>query len=102
MLRQYNPQRFRYQEIGGRVRHVGTIPVGTIFRSTNEMRLDLGERKLMVEAWLPREIGAGRRRNGRYENTFAAGGHMAQVRDLSNGKRFTLADHFIRFCVDHD
>ncbi|MES0071900.1 hypothetical protein [Mesorhizobium sp. M0058] len=100
MLRQYRPQRFRYETIGGVLRHVGTIPIGTIFRST---RLDPRfTRKLIVEAWLPREIGAGRVRNGRYENTFAVGGHLAQVRDLSNGRRFMLADHFIRFCVDHD
>lgn len=105
MLRQYHPQRFRYQTIRAgnreRVLPVGTIPVGTIFRATNvDSRRT---RPLIVEAWHPREIGAGRVVDGRYASSYVAnGGHLATVRDLANGRRFKLSDHFIRFAVDHD
>lgn len=101
MLRQYSPQRFRYLQIGDRLEQVGTVPIGTIFRSSPDSRRGW-DRKLMVEAWLPREIGAAAMVNGKYVNRFAArGGHLAIVRDLANGSRFELADHYIRFCVDH-
>jgi len=102
MLRQYSPPRFRYQPVGNRLLPVGTVPVGTIFQSVNR---DTGRgRKLIVEAWLPREIGAGRRDfDGRWASSYVArGGHLAQVRCLATGERKLLADHFIRFCVDHD
>lgn len=104
MIRQYSPQRFRYAEIGTpgmrRLEMVGTLPVGTIFRSTDEFGRT---RKLMIEAWQPRELGAGRWISGRYTSTpMARMGHLALCRDLRNGRRITLADHFIRFAVDHD
>ena len=104
MIRQYSPQRFRYESIraGNRERFacVGTVPVGTIFRcaSMHTRR----ERSLIVEAWHPREIKAWRKTAKGWQSTFVAnGGHLATVRDLGNGARFQLADYFIRFCVEH-
>jgi len=101
MLRQYHPPRFRYEVIRNRVLAVGVVPVGTVFRSTDEWGRT---RKLIVEAWLPREIAAWRQdRQGRWVSCYVAnGGHLAQVRDLSNGRRKLFADHFIRFAVEHD
>jgi hypothetical protein len=106
MIRQYGPQRFRYETIRAankeRTIEVGTIPVGTIFRCQPNDGRRRAERSMMVEAWLPREIGAWRKVHGRYVNGYAArGGHLAQVRCLDTGERKLLADHFIRFCVDH-
>jgi len=104
MIRQYSPQRFRYQTIrvGNRERLVcvGTVPVGTIFRCAPEH--SRRERSPIVEAWHPREIKAWRKTEEGWQSTFVAnGGHLATVRDLGNGSRFQLADHFIRFCVEH-
>jgi hypothetical protein len=102
MLRQYGPQRFRYQTIGDRHLPVGTIPIGTIFRCNPVGHRRQTDRPMIVEAWLPREIGAARKINGRYVNSYVArGGHLAQVRCLETGERKLIADHFIRFCVDH-
>lgn len=104
MLRQYSPQRFRYQEVGTAARkrfaEVGTLPIGTIFRSQPEG--GLRESKIIIEAWLPREIGAARKVAGKYQSArVARGGHLAVCRDTGNDCRFVLADHFIQFCVDH-
>lgn len=108
MLRQYRPQRQRAEVLrDGRTRMVGTLPIGTIFRMptryANGGRAKL--RKFIVDAWLPRRIGAARtvivgdRRT--YEDGFsAAGGHIAIVRCLSDGKRTWMADHHIRRWVD--
>ena len=52
MLHQYYPQRARFAEIGGRAVMVGTVPVGTV----TEYR----GKRIIVEAWLPRECHAGR------------------------------------------
>ena len=76
MIRQYHAQRHRRIEIGGRVRAVGTIPVGTIAL--------VQCRKIRVEAWLPREYAAVER--GRFVTKRIAGGHLAQVRDLATGR----------------
>lgn len=103
MLRQYSPPRFRYEFVGNVPRAVGTVPVGTIFRCSPDGYRR--ERSMIVEAWLPREIGAGRRcwQTGLWANAYVArGGHLAQVRCLATGRRNLLADHFIRFCVDHE
>ena len=94
MLRQYFPQRCRYERVGGYDRPVGTVPVGTIFRIPDD--LHGAGRRHIVEAWLPREIGAGRRINGKYHDTFVArGGHLAIVRDLATGVRYKLSDAWI-------
>ena len=110
MLRQYGPQRGRFETLpNGRAVFVGTLPVGTVFRMverlTREGRPVL--RAYIVEAWLTRRIGAGRVRCDRDrwvpEDVFVAhGGHLAKVRSLSNGARRTMADHVIRRWVDLD
>lgn len=98
MLRQYSPQRFRYQEIGGRLLHVGTVPIGTVFRSSPDYKPGK-DRKLIVEAWFPREIGASRKVNGRYVNGYVAnGGHFGnyRLRARHRGHAFELTrDEFI-------
>lgn len=105
MIRQYSPQRFRYETIRAanisRTVAVGTIPVGTVFYWAGSSRKPSPH---IVEAWMPREIGAWRRgHDGRWQPTYVANaGHLAQVRCLANGRRRQLADHIIRFCLDDD
>jgi hypothetical protein len=94
MIRQYNPGRFVVEN----GRRVGTIPVGSVVRCSDGRR----NQSWIVEAWLPRAIGAGDRRDGRYLTTYAAGGHLAVVRHLGNGARATLADHHLRRLLDED
>ncbi len=85
MIRQYNSQRHRRVEIGGRIRQVGTVPIGTIVL--------IQGRKLQVEAWLPRDYSAWER--GRFVTKRIAGGHLAQVRDLATGRIAHLSDAFL-------
>lgn len=85
MIRQYNSQRHRSVEIGGRIRNVGTIPVGTIVLLQN--------RKVQVEAWIPRDYTAVER--GRFITKRIAGGHMAQVRDLATNRSARLSDAWL-------
>lgn len=85
MIRQYNPQRFRISQIGNRICHIGTVPVGTIAR--------VHGRKLRVEAWLPREYTVFER--GRFITKRISGGHLAQVRDLATNRVATLSDAFL-------
>ena len=109
MLRQYRPQRFRYERLrDGRTHAVGTVPIGTRFRMVvsangSTPRLD----SFVVEAWKPRRLSGvpmlgrdGARTHG--DVFMAAGGHLAQVRCLSNGRTATMADHIIRRWVDLD
>jgi len=88
MINQYRPQRFRRAQLRGRDVEIGTIPVGEI--------ISLPGGRVIVEAWLPREIGAGRFDRGRWANAYVAGGgHLAQVRRLADGKRLRIADHHL-------
>jgi len=95
MLRQYGPQRHRYEQIRGRHIAVGTIPIGSIFRL-----MPRGARPIayIVEAWLTRAY-ARCDRTGRV-SFLARGGHLAQVRDLASGHRVILADHIIMRALD--
>lgn len=110
MVRQYGPQRHRYERLpDGSSRPVGTIPVGKVFR-TVERHARTGQpviREHIVEAWLPRRVGGWRRVAGRCARTHAdvfvaRAGHLAKVRCLSDGKRCTMADHLVRRWVDLD
>lgn len=92
MIRQYNTQRFRYREMGGKVRHVGTIECGEIFYYNG--------RKCQVTAFETREYCAARMVNGKWVNTRMAGGHIVQCRRLKDGKPFRLADHIVRYAID--
>ena len=110
MMRQYGPQRYRMADLpDGSRRPVGTIAVGTIFRLV--VRLTPYGRPVLrpyiVEAWLPRRIGAGRvvRAGDRryYADCFVArGGHLAKVRCLADGSRTTMADHLIARAIEDD
>ena len=91
MLRQYAPQRHRYERIAGRDIAVGTVPVGSIFR----LRAPYARRHrtFIVEAWLTRAY-ARCDRAGTF-SYLAHGAHLAQVRDLANGRRAIFADRII-------
>ena len=89
MIHQHNPQRHRWMTLRGRDVRVGTVPVGTIVALPKQG-------KVIVEAWLPREIAAARKEKGRWVSVFVAGGgHLAQVRCLADGKRLRIADHHL-------
>ena len=85
MIRQYRPSRGRDVVLGGRIRSVGTVPVGTIVRVRG--------RKLLVDAWLPRDYVVLER--GQYVIKRIAGGHLAVVRDLATGRSATLSDAWL-------
>jgi hypothetical protein len=98
MLRQYRPGgRFHYERVGSRRIPVGPIPIGTIFRIPAPLgRSSATTNSFIVEAWLPRKLGAARRVNGRYTCTFVAGGgHLALCRSLHDGSRRLVADHIL-------
>lgn len=86
MLRQYNPPRFSLVELGGAVRKIGTIPVGSILRLT-------AGTKVRVEAWIPRDYALFSR--GRFRTVRIAGGHLAMVRRLSDGRLFWISDAYL-------
>ena len=96
MLRQYAPQRHRYEHICGRDIAVGTVPIGAIFRlrAPHARR----HRTYIVEAWLTRAHARGDR-TGRF-SYLAHGAHLAQVRDLANGRRAILADRIIMHTLE--
>jgi hypothetical protein len=96
MLRQYRPQRHRYQRIRGREIAVGTVPIGSIFRlrAPNARR----PRTFIVEAWLTRACA--RCDRAATFSYLAHGAHLAQVRDLANGKRAILADRIIMHALE--
>lgn len=82
MLRQYNPQRFRYETIRGNTCKVGTVEVGAI--------LNVRGTKVRVEAWIPRDYSIYER--GHFQTRRIAGGHMALVRNLRTNRQFPLSD----------
>ena len=105
MLNQYRAQR----RMGGHnPRGIGTVAVGTIVYLQDGISPFGGFRAKpikinpwMVTAWMNREIGAARKgADGRYENTFAVGGHLATVQSLRDGRTQTVADWIILACVD--
>lgn len=88
MIHQYDPQRFRSATLRGKPVRIGTIPIGTI--------VELRDGRAIVQAWLPRRIGAGRRTARGWEDAFIArGGHLAEVRRLSDGRISRIADHIL-------
>ena len=93
MIRQYFAQRFR----AGSPKRVGTIPVGTIVYIQDGMRPLSGfqghpicRNPWIVEAWHPRLV-CGKT---------TAGGHLATVRSLRDGRRQHVADWILLTCVD--
>ena len=93
MIRQYGPQRCRYETVQGRTLAVGVIPIGSIFRY-QPPRAPRPE-TYMVEAWMPRVYSRG----GRGGFVAMRGGHMAQVRALATGRPARLSDAVIGFAL---
>lgn len=99
MIRQYNPQRFRYHN----GRKIGTIPVGTIAYIQDRLGSydsPVCRNPWIVVAWIPREVGADAIVNGRYENRRMSGGHLAIVRSLRDGREQTVSDWILVGCDD--
>ncbi len=97
MIQQYHAQR----HIANTPHHTGTIPVGTIIYIQDGARPLSGFRETpvcrnpwKVEAWLNRE----------YSTipgiTMMAGGHLAVVKSLRDGRTQKVADWILLLCVD--
>jgi hypothetical protein len=93
MMRQYYAQRFR----GRSPKRIGTIPVGTIVYIQDGMRPLSGFRDgpicrnpWIVESWHP----------GFLCGKAMAGGHLATVRSLRDGRRQQVADWILLACMD--
>ena len=99
MLRQYSPQRFQYETIGGSVRAVGTVLIGTVFYYRSNRCLGRG-RKCIVRAWHTRSVPTELARGVWVDRRCARFGHLATVEDLATGRTFALADHYIRRALD--
>jgi hypothetical protein len=90
MIRQYNASPFRYDATG---RRVGTVPVGTIAYLQDRLgRSDspVFRNPWIIVAWLPREC----------MGKTMAGGHLAIVRSLRDGREQVVADHRIRAALE--
>ncbi len=95
MLHQYSAPRFRLRQLGGRVVRVGTIDVGTILYIQDDVRPLAGLRDhpvcrnpWIVECWHPREC----------MGKTLAGGHLATVRSLRDGRRQKVAYWILLRC----
>lgn len=88
-------------------RHIGVIPVGTILYIQDGIcplggsRVEIVRRApWIVEAWLNREYYP--LIPGRPRTVYIRGGHLAVVRCLRTGRRQTVADWILLWCVDAD
>ena len=93
MICQYYAQRWR----PGSLHRVGTIPVGTIVYIQDGIRPLSGFRERptyrnpwIVESWHP----------GILCSKAMAGGHLATVRSLRDGRRQQVADWVLLTCID--
>jgi len=93
MIRQYYAQRFHV----GSPKRIGTIPVGTIIYIQDGIRPLSGLREhpicrdpWIVESWHPRTLC----------DKAMAGGHLATVRSLRDGRRQQVADWILLACID--
>lgn len=84
MIRQYNPGRFRNMQTKRGTLHVGTINVGDIIRPHNCTS------NVEVLGWVPRDYASYER--GKFTTKRIAGGHLALVRNLRDGRVFELSD----------
>lgn len=87
MIHQYRPQRRRRLETPLGTKEIGTIPIGTILRPHNCTS------NVEVLAWIPRDYAT--YRNGRFATKRITGGHLAMVRNLSNGKISQISDAWL-------
>jgi hypothetical protein len=101
MLHQFNAQRFRWWN----GRRIGTIAVGTIvyiqdgIRPLNGIGRPITRRiPWLVEAWLNRDYA--KWSSGKLCTVKIAGGHLAQVRSLRDGRRLVVAAWILLACVD--
>jgi hypothetical protein len=93
MMRQYYAQRFHARS----PKRTGTIPVGTIVYIQDGIRPLSGFRERpvcrnpwIVESWHPRT----------HCGKAMAGGHLATVRSLRDGRRQQVADWILLTCID--
>lgn len=104
MTHQYHAQR----RLGGHNPHgIGTIPIGTIVYLQDGLR-PMGRKRgdwiyrnpWIVEAWLNRDYA--KSTPAGFTTVQMAGGHLAQVRSLRDGRRAQVADWLIRASLGDD
>ena len=98
MLNQHHAQRFQ----PGTRSHIGTVPVGTIVYLQD--RIDrynppIFRNPWIVTAWHNREYFPVVK--GRPEVLYMAGGHLATVRSLRDGRELRVSAHHILNAVDN-
>jgi hypothetical protein len=106
MLYQYHAQRFRRLQDG---RAVGTVSVGDILYLQNAATPFLARRAMpmppvrrnpwRVEAWLNRTYPK-RTADGTFVEMKRAGGHLAQVRSLRDGRTIVVSDWLLLQAAD--
>lgn len=103
MLHQFNAQRFSWW----RGRRVGTVPVGMIVYLQDGLRPLRGlpmpvvtRNPWIVEAWLNRDYAHYSPGARAWIAVKRAGGHLAVVRSLRDGRREQVADWVLRACMD--
>lgn|SRR5579864_1526 len=101
MLHQFNAYRFRWW----RGKRIGTLSVGAIIYLQDAVRPLTGlsrpvitRNPWIVEAWLNRDYSV--YRSGTWTTVKCAGGHLAIVRSLRDGRRRLVADWILLACVD--
>lgn len=101
MLHQLNAQRFG----SWRGKRIGTIPIGAIIYLQDGVRPLTGlsrpvltRNPWMVEAWLNRDYLLFS--PGTWTTMKRAGGHLAVVRSLRDGRRQLVADWILLACAD--
>jgi hypothetical protein len=122
MIHQYRAQRFMFLDLPGsqsgvkgdqqssvapRTRRIGTIPVGTIVYIQDGVRPPRGltqpvvcREPWIVEAWLPRDYSKWNATTRTFTTVRMAGGHLAIVRSLRNGRVQPVADWILLTCID--
>jgi hypothetical protein len=101
MLHQFNAHRFRMWH----GKRVGTVPVGAIIYLQDGVRPFAGltqpivtRNPWMVEAWINRDYPV--LLAGKWTTVKIAGGHLAMVRSLRDGRRQLVADWILLACID--
>ncbi len=101
MLHRFNAQRFR----SWHGKRVGTVPVGPIVYLQDGVRPLAGlarpivtRNPWMVEAWINRDYPV--LVAGKWTTVKIAGGHLAMVRSLRDGRYQLVADWILLACMD--
>lgn len=102
MIHQHMAGRFRRAHLRNRTIMVGTIPCGTIVYIQDWKAADVVRRNpWIIEAWLPREVGACRKVNGKWRPGYVANGsYLAQVRSLRDGRVRVVGEHYLLHAAD--